>query len=62
MVIRPDKYKLAFQVAAVIVPLIMGIVGVVYGDPKPVIRDVCSTLLPGEVVAHPQPEDAGAPR
>ncbi len=59
-----NKYRLAFQVAAVIVPLIMGVVGVVYGDIKPALRDICGVALPGELV---QPAvtvvgDAGAPR
>lgn len=58
-----NKYRLAFQVAAVIVPLIMGVVGVVYGDLKPAIRDICGVALPGELrPAVTVVGDAGAPR
>jgi len=48
----PSKtYRLAFQAAAVVVPLIMAAVAAVYGDPQPVIRDICDTLLAADAGA-----------
>lgn len=58
-VTKTDGYKRAFQIAGVVVPLVMAAVGFFYGDIQPIVRDVCGTLLPkGSLVVT----DAGAPR
>jgi hypothetical protein len=59
----PSKfYKLAFQVAAVVVPTVAGLLAAAYGDYKPIVRDVCDVLLSADVTPSPEPVDAGAPR
>lgn len=57
------NYKLAFKLAAAVVPIIMGVVGAYFGNVQPVVRDVCALLLPvGTSIQVPSQADAGAPR
>lgn len=45
------RYKQAFKVAAYVVPLVLSLASYFFGDVQPMVRDVCSMLLPpGSVV------------
>lgn len=66
-IVNSPRYKTAFRIAGVIVPLLMGAAGLFYGDIEPVVRDACEVLLPKGSVIRPsvtikQGPDAGAVR
>lgn len=54
------NYKLAFKIAAGVIPVVMAVVGAIYGDVTPVVRDLCTTALPTGSVAPAIEADAGA--
>lgn len=44
-------YKKMLKIGAVVFPLVIGALSVIYGDVTPMIRDVCGSLLPaGSIV------------
>ncbi len=59
--ISSKNYRLGFQLAALVVPVIMALAGVFWGDITPIARDFCSVVLPAGSLT-PLPTDAGAPR
>lgn len=63
-IVNSPRYKTAFRIAGVIVPLLMGAAGLFYGDITPIARDFCSLVLPSGSVVRPSVTvvDAGAPR
>lgn len=63
-IVNSAKYKTAFRVAGVIVPLLMGAAGFFWGDVEPIVRDACTLLLPRGSVTRPSVTvvDAGAAR
>ncbi len=57
----PSKnYTLAFKVAALVIPAAMAILGAMYGDLTPFVRDICEAALPANVQVHEV--DAGVAR
>lgn len=41
--------QLILKVAGVVVPLVVALAGILYGDVTPVIRDLCEAALPANV-------------
>jgi len=41
-----SRYKRLFKTAAALVPLLMALASWLFGDVQPMVRDVCSALLP----------------
>ena len=62
MPLSSQRYKLIFQIAAVLAPVVMGLAAALFGDVAPVVQDVCRTLLPaGSYVQVPvAPESPNA--
>lgn len=52
--------QLVFKTVGVVIPLVVAVLGVVYGDVTPVIRDLCEAALPANVQVREV--DAGAAR
>lgn len=56
------NYKLAFKIAGGLVPVVMTVLAAYLGDVTPVIRDICTVMLPAGNVTQVIEADAGAPR
>lgn len=50
--------QLVFKLVGVVVPVLVAIAGMVYGDVTPMVHDLCGVLLP----KAPPAGDAGAAR
>ena len=52
------------KIAGVVIPLVVAVTGILYGDVTPVIRDLCEAALPAGAFGHQVDAtgDAGAAR
>lgn len=54
--------QLVFKLVGVVVPVLVAIAGMVYGDVTPMVHDLCGALLPSGSMKAPPAGDAGAAR